>query len=220
MAHLLDDKTSRLTEPRASVQKALADVTSLLRKHRLVEGLVEDQKSSEDHDEATGLAESAVYKKSKAALQRKLDRLHPADIAEYTGEQKNTGPVTLATYQILTWRESRESEFAHLELFRARSWGLIIYDEVHLLPAPVFRATADLQARRRLGLTAPSCEKMNARRTSSLSSGLSVSMFPGKTWNARPGLPAPPASNARADESRASNGICTGGQTVAVPHRC
>jgi len=81
MAHLLDDKTSRLTEPRASVQKALADVTSLLRKHRLVEGLVEDQKWSEDHDEATGLAESAVYKKSKAALQRRLDRLHPADIA-------------------------------------------------------------------------------------------------------------------------------------------
>jgi magnesium transporter len=63
------------------VQKALADVTSLLRKHRLVEGLIEDQKSSEDHDDATGLAESAVYKKSKAALQRKLDRLHPADIA-------------------------------------------------------------------------------------------------------------------------------------------
>src|SRR5256712_1852122 len=80
--------------------------------------------------------------------------LHPDDIAEYTGDQKNTGPVTLATYQILTWRESRESEFPHLELFRARSWGLIVYDEVHLLPAPVFRATADLQARRRLGLTA------------------------------------------------------------------
>ncbi|OLE66763.1 MAG: helicase, partial [Cyanobacteria bacterium 13_1_40CM_2_61_4] len=80
--------------------------------------------------------------------------LHPDDIAEYTGDQKNTGPVTLATYQILTWRENRESEFPHLELFRARSWGLIIYDEVHLLPAPVFRATADLQARRRLGLTA------------------------------------------------------------------
>ena len=80
--------------------------------------------------------------------------LHPDDIAEYTGEQKNTGPVTIATYQILTWRENRESEFPHLELFRARSWGLIVYDEVHLLPAPVFRATADLQARRRLGLTA------------------------------------------------------------------
>src|SRR5437867_9667418 len=80
--------------------------------------------------------------------------LHPDDIAEYTGEQKNTGPVTLATYQILTWRESRESEFPHLELFRARSWGLIVYDEVHLLPAPVFRATADLQARRRRGVIA------------------------------------------------------------------
>ena len=80
--------------------------------------------------------------------------LQSDDIAEYTGEQKSTGPVTLTTYQILTWRADREGVFPHLELFRARSWGLIIYDEVHLLPAPVFRATADLQARRRLGLTA------------------------------------------------------------------
>jgi len=80
--------------------------------------------------------------------------LLPNDIAEYTGERKSTGPVTLTTYQILTWRPDREGEFPHLDLFRARAWGLIIYDEVHLLPAPVFRATADLQARRRLGLTA------------------------------------------------------------------
>jgi DNA excision repair protein ERCC-3 len=80
--------------------------------------------------------------------------LNEDDIAEYTGETKNTGPVTLSTYQVLTWRPDRESDFAHLDLFKARSWGLIIYDEVHLLPAPVFRATADLQARRRLGLTA------------------------------------------------------------------
>lgn len=80
--------------------------------------------------------------------------LAPGDIAEYTGEQKNTGPVTLTTYQILTWRAHRDGEFPHLDLFQARAWGLIIYDEVHLLPAPVFRATADLQARRRLGLTA------------------------------------------------------------------
>ncbi len=80
--------------------------------------------------------------------------LQPEDIAEYTGERKDTGPVTLTTYQILTWRADRDGEFPHLDLFRARSWGLIIYDEVHLLPAPVFRATADLQARRRLGLTA------------------------------------------------------------------
>jgi DNA excision repair protein ERCC-3 len=80
--------------------------------------------------------------------------LLPDEVAEYTGERKSTGPVTLTTYQILTWRSDRESHFPHLELFRARSWGLIIYDEVHLLPAPVFRATAELQARRRLGLTA------------------------------------------------------------------
>jgi len=80
--------------------------------------------------------------------------LLPDEIAEYTGEQKSTGPVTLTTYQILTWRSDRESHFPHLELFQERSWGLVIYDEVHLLPAPVFRATAELQARRRLGLTA------------------------------------------------------------------
>ncbi len=80
--------------------------------------------------------------------------LRSGDIAEYSGERKDAGPVTLTTYQILTWRADRDSQFPHLELFRARSWGLIIYDEVHLLPAPVFRATADLQARRRLGLTA------------------------------------------------------------------
>ncbi|MFH0900037.1 MAG: DNA repair helicase XPB [Pseudomonadota bacterium] len=75
-------------------------------------------------------------------------------IAEYTGESKATGPVTLSTYQVLTWRPSCDGEFPHLSLFQARQWGLIIYDEVHLLPAPVFRVTAELQARRRLGLTA------------------------------------------------------------------
>lgn len=76
------------------------------------------------------------------------------DIAEYTGDSKATGPVTLSTYQVLTWRPDRDGGFPHLYLFQARSWGLVIYDEVHLLPAPVFRATAELQSRRRLGLTA------------------------------------------------------------------
>ncbi|AFY41263.1 DNA repair helicase XPB [Nostoc sp. PCC 7107] len=75
-------------------------------------------------------------------------------IAEYSGEVKNTGPITLSTYQILTYRHQRDGDFPHFDLFSARSWGLIIYDEVHLLPAPVFRITAELQARRRLGLTA------------------------------------------------------------------
>jgi DNA excision repair protein ERCC-3 len=75
-------------------------------------------------------------------------------IAEYSGESKRTAPVTLATYQILSYRSSRDGEFPHFQLFSARSWGLIIYDEVHLLPAPIFRITAELQARRRLGLTA------------------------------------------------------------------
>ena len=74
------------------------------------------------------------------------------DIAEYSGSRKDLAPVTIATYQILTTK--RKGEFTHLALLNARDWGLIIYDEVHLLPAPIFKMTADLQARRRLGLTA------------------------------------------------------------------
>lgn len=75
-------------------------------------------------------------------------------IGEYTGEQKQILPVTITTYQMLTHRTSTDEDFPHLTLFNRRNWGLIIYDEVHLLPAPVFRVTAGLQARRRLGLTA------------------------------------------------------------------
>jgi len=74
------------------------------------------------------------------------------EIGEYSGERKEIRPVTIATYQIMTTR--RKGEYLHLELFGARDWGLIVYDEVHLLPAPIFRLTADLQSRRRLGLTA------------------------------------------------------------------
>ena len=76
------------------------------------------------------------------------------DIAEYTGDKKGVAPVTIATYQILTWRKDKQSPFPHFDLFRKHPWGLIIYDEVHLLPAPVFRVTAEIQAIRRLGLTA------------------------------------------------------------------
>lgn len=75
-------------------------------------------------------------------------------IAEYTGEKKAIAPVTVATYQVLTWRPEKEGPYPHFQLFRERAWGLIIYDEVHLLPAPVFRVTAELQAVRRVGLTA------------------------------------------------------------------
>ncbi len=80
--------------------------------------------------------------------------LEPEQIAEYTGDRKEVAAVTVATYQILTWRKNRISPFPHFDLFRKHSWGLIIYDEVHLLPAPVFRVTAEIQAVRRLGLTA------------------------------------------------------------------
>ncbi len=81
--------------------------------------------------------------------------LEAHEVGEYSGECKEVAPVTLATYQVLTHRTSTQPPtLPHLALFEERDWGLIIYDEVHLLPAPVFRLTAELQARRRLGLTA------------------------------------------------------------------
>lgn len=78
--------------------------------------------------------------------------LSPNDIGEYSGEKKEIKPITIATYQVVTRKTN--GEYRALELFDSRDWGLIIYDEVHLLPAPVFRMTSDLQSRRRLGLTA------------------------------------------------------------------
>ncbi|WP_326597480.1 DNA repair helicase XPB [Streptomyces sp. NBC_01803] len=87
----------------------------------------------------------------KAELVRRTS-LTEDEVGEYSGARKEVRPVTIATYQVLTTK--RKGVFPHLELFDSRDWGLIIYDEVHLLPAPVFKFTADLQARRRLGLTA------------------------------------------------------------------
>jgi DNA excision repair protein ERCC-3 len=80
--------------------------------------------------------------------------LTPAEVGEYTGDRKDIRPVTVTTYQILTYRPSEDGDFPHFGLVTGHDWGLIIYDEVHLLPAPVFRLTAEIQARRRLGLTA------------------------------------------------------------------
>lgn len=88
--------------------------------------------------------------------QELLDKTGLADdqIGLYTGDTKEIKPVTIATYQILTYRKSKEGPFEHFKLFEAANWGLVIYDEVHMLPAPIFRAVAELQAKRRLGLTA------------------------------------------------------------------
>jgi DNA excision repair protein ERCC-3 len=114
-----------------------------------------------------GLAALATLKKSTLVLTTSttaveqwrreiLDKTDLADdmVATYTGDSKAIAPVTLATYQIITYRPKKDGDFPHFLLFNERDWGLIIYDEVHLLPAPVFRVTADIQARRRLGLTA------------------------------------------------------------------
>jgi len=87
----------------------------------------------------------------KAELLKRTS-LKEEDIAEYSGSVKQVAPVTIATYQILTTK--KQTEYAHLALLNNNDWGLIVYDEVHLLPAPIFKMTADLQARRRLGLTA------------------------------------------------------------------
>lgn len=96
-------------------------------------------------------------------LAEKTD-LSPDLVGEYSGLKKEVRPVTVATYQILTHRKTKADPFSHMQLFNRRNWGLIIYDEVHLLPAPIFRVTADIQAKRRLGLTATlvredGCEK-------------------------------------------------------------
>jgi DNA excision repair protein ERCC-3 len=80
--------------------------------------------------------------------------LRPDQVAEYTGDSKTLAPVTVATYQIITYRKRQSEDFPHFEIFSKNNWGLIVYDEVHLLPAPVFRISADMQATRRLGLTA------------------------------------------------------------------
>jgi len=76
------------------------------------------------------------------------------NIGEYTGEKKEIKPITISTYQILTYRKDKKSDFPHFSVFNSKNWGLIIYDEVHLLPAPVFRITSSIQSTRRLGLTA------------------------------------------------------------------
>lgn len=80
--------------------------------------------------------------------------LDSSQIGEYSGEGKAVAPVTITTYQMLTHRTRKTQNFPHFELFNQRNWGLIIYDEVHVLPAPIFSITAEIQARRRLGLTA------------------------------------------------------------------
>ena len=114
-----------------------------------------------------GLTAMATLKKSTLVLTTSttaveqwrreiLDKtdLDDSMVATYTGDSKEIAPVTVATYQIMTYRPKKDGDFPHFALFNSQDWGLIIYDEVHLLPAPVFRITSEIQARRRLGLTA------------------------------------------------------------------
>lgn len=89
----------------------------------------------------------------KDELLAKTD-ITPEMIGEYSGDKKEIKPVTIATYNILTYRKNKKEEFLHFDIFNSKNWGLIIYDEVHLLPAPVFRMTSEIQSKRRLGLTA------------------------------------------------------------------
>ncbi len=98
----------------------------------------------------TGVSASRQWKRE---LLDKTDLPEDA-IGEYGGPAREVRPVTIATYQMLTHRVSKDADFTHFAIFDQRNWGLIVYDEVHLLPAPVFQVTASLQARRRLGLTA------------------------------------------------------------------
>ncbi|WP_127584363.1 DNA repair helicase XPB [Paenibacillus koleovorans] len=95
----------------------------------------------------------ASVRQWKREIEAKTDLPKDA-VGEYSGASKEVCPVTIATYQILTHRHRKDEPFSHMRLFTERDWGLIVYDEVHLLPAPVFRVTAEIQATRRLGLTA------------------------------------------------------------------
>ena len=106
------------------------------------------------HAQATTLilvTNTVAARQWKAELLKRTS-LTEDEIGEYSGQRKQIRPVTIATYQVMTTR--RKGVYTHLELFDERDWGLIVYDEVHLLPAPIFRFTADIQSRRRLGLTA------------------------------------------------------------------
>jgi DNA excision repair protein ERCC-3 len=96
--------------------------------------------------------ETAVHQWVRECLDKTT--IHESQIGVYTGKTKEIRPITVATYQVLTWRRSKDSDYEHMHLFRDHNWGLLVYDEVHLLPAPVFGATAELQGCRRLGLTA------------------------------------------------------------------
>lgn len=96
---------------------------------------------------------TSAIKQWKAELIDKTD-VSPEDIGEYSGQIKEIKPITIASYQILTKRKNKVSKFINFDIFNKEKWGLIIYDEVHLLPAPVFKVTANIQATRRLGLTA------------------------------------------------------------------
>lgn len=95
---------------------------------------------------------SAVHQWIDELLEK--TNLTSQDIAEYTGEEKTIKSVTVATYQILTWRPDKVGPYPHFDLFRKNNWGLVIYDEVHMLPAPVFRVVAEVQAINRVGFTA------------------------------------------------------------------
>ena len=99
-----------------------------------------------------GLDRAVLEEVTRAKRVQGMLGLTEEEIGEYSGTKKEIRPVTIATYQVMASR--RKGVYTHLELFDARDWGLVVYDEVHLLPAPIFRMTADLQARRRLGLTA------------------------------------------------------------------
>ncbi|MFP4456433.1 MAG: DNA repair helicase XPB [Clostridia bacterium] len=96
---------------------------------------------------------TVAVKQWKRELIDKMD-INEEDIGEYISASKEIKPITITTYQMLTYRKEKSADFLHLDLFNSYNWGLIIYDEVHLLPAPVFRATVEVQSTRRLGLTA------------------------------------------------------------------
>ena len=144
----------------------------------------------------------------------------PADVvAEYSSQRKNTGPVTLATYQMLTYRPSQDAEFVHFGLVSRPVLGLIIYDEVHLLPAPVFRITAELQSRRRLGLTATLIREDGLEKDVFALIGPNATTCRGANWKGKAGSPPPIVPRSHCPDAGAGYGIRAGAASQSVPHR-
>jgi DNA excision repair protein ERCC-3 len=160
---------------------------------------------------------SAVHQWKRELLDK--TSLRADQIGEYSGQVKEIRPVTIATYQILVYRPEIDGPFPHFNLVTRESWGLIIYDEVHLLPAPIFRVTAEIQAVRRLGLTATLVREDG--RENEVFSLVGPKRFdvPWKDLETGAGSPKPSARKSAWNSRRTTAALCHRRQAEKIPDR-